>query len=449
MTKHTTNTYKTAGSFADGEQLVEFIKNNATYQYVTDAKLFPELKGDSHKFTKVLVVKRFEIEIAFRDLEVLIPDDAFPKTDPNGINDTTSTTLVLFDRCRFVKSPVAKCIGMKFTGSNVAFRKCNFYSHTVIGSTYDMTFIDCHGHYTSVLSVYGIGPYSSATFSHMSTCETDLKICGLQHAVFDQCQFVNSPSIKDCRAVTMTSVSGYGFYCEGLYGTMYTCGDLSMSGCHLTEVSVTDSICSVSAEGSEIRNVSAARCVFGHVDLSNSDTKSFIPKRCVFTGANLGPVATFPSDCSGLNPESLENFTLYKKVNLWKGLAALCPSLAGMIGSALETLGRTKHEPPSIIAKLTVPPTAKRVYSASHKVRVSEAVVERFFAVNKSPDSKETLVPIDIPRFASVRSVFDPSFRYRAGKIVRPKKKFSDSPNPCNSGIHGFLTPEEAINYGF
>lgn len=45
------------------------------------------------------------------------------------------------------------------------------------------------------------------------------------------------------------------------------------------------------------------------------------------------------------------------------------------------------------------------------------------------------------------RSIDDPSFYYRVGETVRPRKPFAESDVACAPGIHGFLTREQAEAY--
>ena len=49
----------------------------------------------------------------------------------------------------------------------------------------------------------------------------------------------------------------------------------------------------------------------------------------------------------------------------------------------------------------------------------------------------------------AVTSIYDQSFIYKLGKTVEPKQGFYKYNLDCAAGIHGFLTPEEAILYKF
>ena len=92
---------------------------------------------------------------------------------------------------------------------------------------------------------------------------------------------------------------------------------------------------------------------------------------------------------------------------------------------------RGKH-----IAKLLVPEHAKRSSATGRKSRVSEAIVLAIFTHNGEQ--------VDGP----IASMYDPSFTYTVGQTVVPTQPFDmDRWNECASGIHIFITKQEAIEY--
>lgn len=92
-----------------------------------------------------------------------------------------------------------------------------------------------------------------------------------------------------------------------------------------------------------------------------------------------------------------------------------------------------------IIVKLEVPATAKRVYCDTLKIRVSEAKVIGFYKVNGT-EYKPT-------KKAIVRSIYEYKFTYGIGEVVKPKDPFAVSSGCCGSGIHGFMSFEDAVHY--
>jgi hypothetical protein len=90
----------------------------------------------------------------------------------------------------------------------------------------------------------------------------------------------------------------------------------------------------------------------------------------------------------------------------------------------------------NIIAELYIPARAKRSSATTRKCRASEAkVVKMWNYITKETVTKAT-------------SQHDESFVYETGKTVKPTKPFNeDRWNECASGIHFFMTQEEAENY--
>ena len=104
----------------------------------------------------------------------------------------------------------------------------------------------------------------------------------------------------------------------------------------------------------------------------------------------------------------------------------IVPSTGPVIGWKKLRLGR--------IACLEIPSHAKRLNAfGSRKCRASEALVIGVYEGNK-------LVP------EGGVSTWDITFAYIAGQTVTPRRPFNgtDYSNPCKSGIHFYITREEA-----
>lgn len=92
------------------------------------------------------------------------------------------------------------------------------------------------------------------------------------------------------------------------------------------------------------------------------------------------------------------------------------------------------------IARLKVPAHATRTSATSNKIRVSEAVVEEILTWNKQ---LRTWYNVD-----EGRAVHDYKFVYKVGEIVKPDKPFDQNRfEECTSGIHCFLSMDEAIRF--
>lgn len=96
-----------------------------------------------------------------------------------------------------------------------------------------------------------------------------------------------------------------------------------------------------------------------------------------------------------------------------------------LIAGAGDLIGWKKLQG-DVICKLQIPADAKRSNATGRKCRAEYAVVLEGEGVSK----------------------YDSAFAYEVGKTVRPREPFcEDRWNECGSGIHFFLTREEAEAY--
>ncbi|BCS82972.1 hypothetical protein QLL95_gp1151 [Cotonvirus japonicus] len=93
-------------------------------------------------------------------------------------------------------------------------------------------------------------------------------------------------------------------------------------------------------------------------------------------------------------------------------------------------------------AQIIRPMTQEWHYQNSYKFRTDMAIVEDIYLTcsdEKFDDKKYWCY-----------SMHDPSFFYKIGQLITPKCKFNDNiAITCASGIHIFLTEEEAIYYNY
>lgn len=456
--KSTDHSLPSTGPILTNNDFVDFVKKHATYEYIEDAKLLPDPWNDLTSNAKVLVVKRFAFDISglAEPLRLDLPSDMFPNVDKNGVDDTISTTMVLFDRCQF-ESSMAPSIKLKFT-FNVAFTKCFFVKDTALYATERISLIGCRtsptGKYSLTsrhISVIGDSNDASFKFSGDVTRNFSLILYRLKNVEIENCKGFPFTHLYNCRIVKMTDVSGSGLISEnqvGMYDTQF-----ELHRCHFErDISFNSSIVNISVYDSLLNGIRAEHSIINIVSVAAGSTiKLFRAYNCIFTRQldySKYDMAFFPIKCNGYTDKDLKGFRLYKKVWMWKGIAALWPTLFEWLIDNVPFGFIDRFRPTKIIAEIHVPDESKRYIGlSSQKVRVSEAYVSDFYAINSDPNIKESLVPIKIPKFATVRSIFDTSFKYRLFKTVKPKKPFSEDTNSCASGIHGFLTPERAINY--
>ena len=129
-----------------------------------------------------------------------------------------------------------------------------------------------------------------------------------------------------------------------------------------------------------------------------------------------------------------------------RGADLLGADLLGAIG-ADQALASASHLPATgplhgwkkcrdeAIVKLLIPDGAMRSHGAGRKCRASEAVVLAIYNSDGEP-------------IGETFSAHDPSFVYRVGETVTPREPWcEDRWRECASGIHFFITREEAEAY--
>ena len=90
----------------------------------------------------------------------------------------------------------------------------------------------------------------------------------------------------------------------------------------------------------------------------------------------------------------------------------------------------------SHIVKLEILPDAKRSSATTHKCRCNAAKVISITTLDGKDDGTRT-----------VSSDYDNRFEYRVGEIVRVDNFDENRWNECSTGIHFFITRDEAVNY--
>ena len=158
-------------------------------------------------------------------------------------------------------------------------------------------------------------------------------------------------------------------------------------------------------------------------------------------GANLRGANLYGADLYGadLYGADLRGADLYgaKNGGLAAAMTVVCPEGAIIGWKKLDAVDENRCMTyKKVIAKLLIPGDAKRSNSTGRKCRASKARVLE-------------LQNIDGSHYTGVaESTHTGGFYYEAGKTVYPEKPFDDDRwNECASGIHFFITREEAVDY--
>lgn len=145
-------------------------------------------------------------------------------------------------------------------------------------------------------------------------------------------------------------------------------------------------------------------------DLSGADLKGADLRYAILEGANL----------SGADLcDAKINFSI------------ACPEKGSFI--AFKKAGNNYN---NYIVELLIPEDARRCSATSRKCRCDKAKVLSITKIDGTSDGVDT-----------VYSIYDETFAYKIGEIVEVKDFDDNRWNECSTGIHFFLTRQEAVEY--
>ena len=184
--------------------------------------------------------------------------------------------------------------------------------------------------------------------------------------------------------------------------------------------------------GADLRDTNLGCADLGYADLgganlSGADLDGADLKSTDLRGANLGHTNLWGADFSGadLSGANLWNADLSCVKNIFFPMA--CPEKGSFI--AFKKAG-------FYIIELFIPSNAKRCSATSRKCRCSKAKVISI----TTPSGDKTNI-------TEVHSNYDPNFIYKLGEYVEVKDFDDNRWNECSTGIHFFITRQEAVNY--
>ena len=160
----------------------------------------------------------------------------------------------------------------------------------------------------------------------------------------------------------------------------------------------------------------------GGADLSGADLRDADLRGANLGGADLSGADLRDADLRGANLWSTD---LSCVKNIFFPMA--CPEKGSFI--AFKKAG-------CYIIELFIPSNAKRCSATSRKCRCSKAKVISI----TTPSGDKTNI-------TEVHSNYDPNFIYKLGEYVEVKNFDDNRWNECSTGIHFFITRQEAVNY--
>ena len=184
--------------------------------------------------------------------------------------------------------------------------------------------------------------------------------------------------------------------------------------------------------GADLRDANLGCADLGYANLSGANLSGANLdgadlKSTDLRGANLGHVNLWSADLSGadLSGANLWSADLSCVKNIFFPMA--CPEKGSFI--AFKKAG-------CYIIELFIPSNAKRCSATSRKCRCSKAKVISI----TTPSGDKTNI-------TEVHSNYDPNFIYKLGEYVEVKDFDDNRWNECSTGIHFFITRQEAVNY--
>lgn len=163
-----------------------------------------------------------------------------------------------------------------------------------------------------------------------------------------------------------------------------------------------------------------SRANLRNADLSNADLRDADLRGANLRCANLSNADLSDADLSGASIDQMmwDIYTVFYPLQ--------CPESGSYIGYKKAS---------GLVVELEIPADARRSSATSRKCRASKAKVLSITDIDGNPGCDQ------------VRSDYDPGFVYALGETVEVSDFDDDRWNECSTGIHHFITREEAVKY--
>ena len=171
-------------------------------------------------------------------------------------------------------------------------------------------------------------------------------------------------------------------------------------------------------EMANLSGVDLSEANLSWIDLSGVDLSEANLSEANLSEANLSWANLSGANLSGANLSGAKNINY----------PIACPEKGSFIAFKKASGG--------FIVELEIPEDAKRCSATTRKCRCSKARVVSI----TNPDGTETEV-------TSVASKRDAGFVYKVGEVVEVPNFDENRWNECSSGIHFFITRQEAVDY--
>ena len=180
----------------------------------------------------------------------------------------------------------------------------------------------------------------------------------------------------------------------------------NLSGANLRDADLNDADLTYT----DLKSADLRRANLWCADLSRADLKGADLRYAILKGANLSSADL----CDA-------------KINFY----IACPEKGSFI--AFKKAGNNYN---NYIVELLIPEDARRCSATSKKCRCDKAKVLSITKLDGTSDGVDT-----------VYSLYDETFAYKIGELVEVKDFDDNRWNECSTGIHFFITRQEAVNY--
>jgi hypothetical protein len=258
-------------------------------------------------------------------------------------------------------------------------------------------------------------------------------------------------------------------------------GAQAFSGCtRLTSVTIPDSVTNIGDEA--FRNCASLTSITIPDSVTSIGSDAFV--RCIgLTNVTIGDSVTTIGESAFYSCTSLISVTIPDSVTtIGESGFDHCASLTNVtIGNSVTTIGDSAFFDCTSLTNVTIPSSVTTIgwnafYGCTSltDVKFEEGFVPKYFRIPEGDITvykklrNDVICTLKIPKeakrvggiignkcraeYATVMegdglSFHDESFQYRIGEIVRPDKFDQNPLTECSSGIHFFLTKEEAEKY--
>ena len=192
--------------------------------------------------------------------------------------------------------------------------------------------------------------------------------------------------------------------------------------------------------GANLRNADLKYAILEGANLWCANLRGADLKYAILEGANLWCADLSGADlrdaslgCADLRNANLSSAFLggadlcNAKINFY----IACPEKGSFI--AFKKAGNNYN---NYIVELLIPEDARRCSATSRKCRCDKAKVLSITKIDGTSDGVDT-----------VYSIYDETFAYKIGELVEVKDFDDNRWNECSTGIHFFLTRQEAVEY--